>query len=204
MPADIRTASFGQNHRLTVLDRAGAWLSAASIRRCVGSFDGLTVADLGCGYNATFVRSVLPAVARAYLLDVALAPDLKSHAKVTAYEGPLEETAGRLEPSSIDVVMCMSVLEHLWQPRDLLKICHDITRPGGVCLLNVPSWLGKRALETTAFKLGLSTPAEIDDHKTYFDPKDLWPLLVEAGFRPRNIRCYKHKFGLNTFAVCRA
>jgi hypothetical protein len=43
----------------------------------------------------------------------------------------------------------------------------------------------------------------MDDHKNYFDPKDLWPLLVKAGFRPRNIRCFRHKFGLNTFAICR-
>jgi len=44
----------------------------------------------------------------------------------------------------------------------------------------------------------------MNDHKMYFDPRDLWPLLVRAGFSPRNIRCFKHKFGLNTFAVCRA
>jgi hypothetical protein len=51
--------------------------------------------------------------------------------------------------------------------------------------------------------LGLSPAEEMDDHKYYFDPKDLWPLLVRAGFRPRNIRCFRHKFGLNTFALCR-
>ena len=28
-------------------------------------------------------------------------------------------------------------------------------------------------------------------------------MLVRAGFRPREIRCYRHKFGLNTFAACR-
>ncbi len=43
----------------------------------------------------------------------------------------------------------------------------------------------------------------MDDHKMYYDPRDLWPLLVQAGFRPRDIRCFRHKFGLNTFARCR-
>jgi hypothetical protein len=28
--------------------------------------------------------------------------------------------------------------------------------------------------------------------------------LVRAGFRPSHIRVFKHKFRLNTFAVCRA
>jgi hypothetical protein len=43
----------------------------------------------------------------------------------------------------------------------------------------------------------------MDDHKAYYDPRDLWPLLVRAGFRPSDIRCFRHKFGLNTFAECR-
>ncbi|MBV8282212.1 MAG: hypothetical protein JO347_09150, partial [Candidatus Eremiobacteraeota bacterium] len=75
--------------------------------------------------------------------------------------------------------------------------------PQGVCLISVPSWLGKWALETSAFTFGFSTPGEIDDHKMYYDPRDLWPLLVEAGFKPRNIRCHRSKLGLITFAACR-
>ena len=43
----------------------------------------------------------------------------------------------------------------------------------------------------------------MNDHKRYYDPRDLWPMLVEAGFVPSDIRCRRHKFGLNTFAVCR-
>ena len=43
-------------------------------------------------------------------------------------------------------------------------------RRGGVCLVNVPSWRGKRFLEFSAFRLGLSPAEEIDDHKTYYDP----------------------------------
>ena len=70
-------------------------------------------------------------------------------------------------------------------------------------LVNVPTWRGKRALEFAAFRLGVSPADEMNDHKRYYDPKDLWPLLVEAGFRPSDIRCHRHKLGLNTFAVCR-
>jgi hypothetical protein len=29
-------------------------------------------------------------------------------------------------------------------------------------------------------------------------------MIVSAGFRPSHIRCHRHKFGLNTFARCRA
>jgi hypothetical protein len=37
----------------------------------------------------------------------------------------------------------------------------------------------------------------------YYDPKDLWPLLVRSGFPPSHIHCHRHKMGLNTFAECR-
>ena len=43
----------------------------------------------------------------------------------------------------------------------------------------------------------------MNDHKRYYDPRDLWPMLVAAGWRPSEIRIRRHKFGLNTFAVCR-
>jgi hypothetical protein len=75
--------------------------------------------------------------------------------------------------------------------------------PGGTCLLNVPSWRGKFFLEFSAFRLGLSPESEMDDHKMYYDRRDLWPLLVQAGFRPSRLRCFPHKLGLNTFAVCK-
>jgi hypothetical protein len=94
------------------------------------------------------------------------------------------------------------VLEHLWDPDATLKELHRITSPGGYVLVNVPSWRGKWFLEFSAFRLGLSPVDEMQDHKTYFDPKDLWPLLVRSGFRPRSIKCFRHKFGLNTFAIC--
>ena len=95
------------------------------------------------------------------------------------------------------------MLEHVWEPLEVMRELRRALRPGGVCLVNVPSWLGKRALELSAFRLGLSPAAEMNDHKMYYDVRDLWPLLVKAGFRPQDVSCFSHKLGLNTFAACR-
>jgi SAM-dependent methyltransferase len=200
---EARTASFGQSQKLSAVDRFGVWLSKRQIRRTVGDLRGRDVADFGCGYDATTMRRYLGAVRSATLVDLSLAPDLLTAPKVTAIEGELPGALAKLPSASLDVILCMSVIEHLWQPAQTIAEFRRLLRPGGVCAINVPSWLGKRALEYSAFRLGLSPAEEMDDHKTYYDPRDLWPLLVQGGFRPRNITCFKHKFRLNTFAICR-
>lgn len=190
-------------HTPTAVDRFGMWLSARRMHRASGGFDGMHVADVGCGYHASFARSLLPRVRSLVLVDVALAADLKAERRVRAIEGRLPEALRDIPSSSLDVVVCNSVLEHLWAPAETLTELHRITVPDGVLLINVPSWRGKWFLELAAFRLGVSPPDEMNDHKTYYDPRDLWPLLRRAGFRADHIRCFRHKFGLNTFAVCR-
>jgi SAM-dependent methyltransferase len=198
----MRERAYGQDYHPTVVDRFGVWLSARQIRRYTGSLAGKCLGDFGCGYHATFARTVLPQLKRAVLVDSALAVDLKGQANVIAIEGILPDALEPLEPATLDVVVCISVLEHLWDPLPVLQHCRRLVKPGGICLFNVPSWRGKRFLEYSAFRLGLSPKDEMDDHKAYYDVKDFWPLLVRAGFLPSRIRCFSHKFGLNTFAVC--
>jgi SAM-dependent methyltransferase len=201
--AGSRAAAYGQHRAPTPVDRFGVWLSARALQKHVDSFAGKRLGDFGCGYDARFVRSVLDELAAAVLVDVAIAPDLKAHRRVRAIEGTLPEAIEDVEDDSLDVVLCISVLEHLWEPLRMLQELRRVCAPGGVCLVNVPSWRGKWFLEFSAYRLNLSPPEEMDDHKAYYDPRDLWPLLVRAGFVPHEIDCYKHKFGLNTFAVCR-
>ena len=198
-----RERAYGQNRRASVLDRFGVWLSAQQIRRYAGSLHGKSLGDFGCGYHATFVRSVLSELREAVVVDFKLSPELRTLNKVRAIEGILPGILNQIASASLDLVLCISVLEHLWDPVLALQECLRIAKPGGLCLFNVPSWRGKRALEYSTFRLSMGPKDEMDDHKMYYDVKDFWPLLVRAGFRPSNIKCFSHKFGMNTFAVCR-
>jgi SAM-dependent methyltransferase len=198
-----RAAAYGQGRPLTIVDRFGVWLGSRAVRRSA-HFESARFADFGCGFHATFARTQLDVASSAVLVDVALAEDLKQHPKVTAIEGSLPEILPSLEDGALDIVLCVSVLEHLWDPQDALRHFRRVLAPGGAVILNVPSWLGKPFLELSAFRLHLSPAEEMDDHKAYYDPRDLWPMLVRAGFAPSSIRCHRHKFGLNTSAVCRA
>ncbi len=198
-----RHTAYGETGRPSVVDRFGFWLSERRIRALIGDAAGKRIADVGCGHHARMARPFLEACGRMVLVDLTLSPEVKNHPKVTAIEGRLPDALAGLPDASLDVILCNSVLEHLSVPQAALDAFHILLVPGGVLYLNVPNWRGKWFLEFSAYRLGLSPADEIDDHKAYYDPEDLWPMLVAAGFRPGDIRCYRHKFGLNTFAQCR-
>lgn len=198
-----REFAFGHAYTPSWMDRAGIYLSERFVEQHVGAFAGRRLADIGCGHDARLVRRVLPQLRSATLVDVSLADDLKRDARVHALEGRLPEALEGLPAASLDVVLCINVLEHLWEPEAVVAHTARLLAPGGVALFNVPSWSGKLVLETAAFKLGLTVPEEIDDHKAYYDPRELWRLLVRGGYKPSQIRCGRHKFGLNVFGVAR-
>jgi SAM-dependent methyltransferase len=192
--------SYGQ-HGLTVVDRAGVWLSQCAIRRHLPRGNDLEVLELGCGYRAAQLLALEPKLKRGVGVDFQIAPELRTRDKFTFYQGTIQEVMPRLESEAFDVVMLISVLEHLIEPQSALESACRLLRPAGLLLINVPTWLGKRFLELSAFRLGFSPKVEIDDHKMYYGKRDLWPMLVRAGFKPSQIRLRYHKFGLNLFAA---
>src|SRR3954470_8667689 len=108
-----RDAAYGQDRPPTPVDRFGVWLRSVAVRRHA-DFADARFGDFGCGYEACFARTQLPAARSALLVDVALAGDLKHHPKVTAIEGWLPDVLSTVPTEALDVVLCLSVLEHLW------------------------------------------------------------------------------------------
>ena len=160
-------------------------------------------ADVGCGHDARFARELLADAASIILVDINIAPETKRLPNVTALEGYLPTVLDQLESESLDLIYSSNVLEHLRDDAGTVCEFYRALAPGGRCVINVPTWRGKSTLEFVTFRLGLGPPpSEIDDHKRYYDPRDLWPLLVAAGFAPSRIKCRRHKFGMNTIAVC--
>jgi len=91
----------------------------------------MRVVDVGCGYHASVARSLLPEVASIALVDVAISPALCSHPKVRAIEGSLPEALREIPDGSQDLVICNSVLEHLWEPLETLREVWRVLAPGG-------------------------------------------------------------------------
>jgi SAM-dependent methyltransferase len=194
--------SYGQKE-LTVVDRLGVWLSQRAIRRELPRRSDLEVLELGCGFRAAQLLALAPHLKSGAGVDFHISPDLAQLEKFRFYEATIEETLLTLAGQSFDAVLLISVLEHLADPLNVIKGARGLLKTSGVLLINVPTWRGKGFLEFSAFRLGLSPKVEMDDHKMYYDKRDLWPLLVQAGFKPSLIKLRYHKFGLNLFAVAR-
>lgn len=194
--------SYGQRG-LTLVDRLGVWLSQRTIRRYLPMRNDLEVLELGCGYHAAQLIALTPRLKHGIGVDFHIAPELQGLERFTFHEGTIEETLPKLESETVDVVMLISVLEHLSEPHFAIQSAWRLLKPSGLLLVNVPTWFGKRFLEFSAFRLGLSPKVEMDDHKMYYGKRDLWPILIRSGFKPSQVRLRYHKFGLNLFATAR-
>src|SRR5262249_16275956 len=147
--------SYGE-YGLTPVDRFGVWLSQCAIRKHLPSRNNLEVLELGCGYRATQLIALEPKLKRGIGVDFQIAPELQTLEKFTFYRGTIEQTLPTLESETIDVVMLISVLEHLADPQFVIESAWRILRRSGSLLVNVPTWRGKRFLELSAFRLGFS------------------------------------------------
>ena len=198
----VRQSPFG-THRLSMVDRFGTWLSRRAISKQINGRDKLTVLELGCGYSARNLMAIEDRSTKLVGVDFSLSESIKTNSKFLPMECEAEEAIMRLNGQQFDLIMLISVLEHMNNPIDILQSCRLLLKPNGILLINVPTCFGKKYLEYTAFRLGLSPKEEMDDHKMYYDKRDLWPILIKCGFLPSNIKMHYHKFRINLFASIR-
>lgn len=200
----MRETSFGENSPLSCADKIGIGLSNRKVINIIHKMPKKpTVLDIGCGYNAYLLKTLSPDIAQGYGMDISTNGAAKSFENLKFINGPIEQTISNFEPSTVDVILMISVIEHLADPMPILKRCNAILNKGGLFIANVPTWRGKTVLELLAFSWHYSPAEEMNDHKMYYDLRDLWPLLVKAGFKPSDISLKYHKCGLNLFCVCR-
>lgn len=195
----MRVGSFGEKTKLTIVDKLGVYLSSKNIISIVRKNKPQRIIDIGCGYSAAVLQKLRPYSSELTGVDIKVNQEIKGIKKI---ETKIGDNLSFLDNSSADLVILNSVLEHLSEPEKIIREIYRIMDANAILILNVPNWLGKYFLEFSAFKLGLSPTEEMNDHKMYYDKKDIWPLLIKAGFRPENIKIKYHKFFLNT--ICYA
>ena len=195
----MREKSFGDNHKLTSVDKLGVFLSNKKIIDFARKNRPKRIVDIGCGYNALALQSLKRFTDNLIGIDVSVNEKIKD---IKLINQPISDNLSFLESDSVDLAIMNSVLEHLEHPEKIVREIYRVLNTNGTAIINVPNWMGKYFLEFSAFRLGFSPKEEMNDHKMYYSKKDLWPILVKSGFKPENIKLKYHKLFLNT--ICYA
>lgn len=189
----MRKKSWGE-HKKSWLDKLIERVRFSLITKEVS---GNIVLDLGCGYNASFLRSIIDKGNKFVGIDLRVNKSLNS--KYISLINTRVDQKIPLKSNSFDTVTSMAVIEHVEFPTVMLREIHRLLKLNGVLLLTTPSSYSKPILELLAFKLKLISSEEISDHKRYYNTKSLRNELIRAGFKPVKIRI-KTFLGMNIFA----
>jgi 2-polyprenyl-3-methyl-5-hydroxy-6-metoxy-1,4-benzoquinol methylase len=173
-----REQSFGMQ-KLSRLDTLIYNLRVAAIKKYCACH-GQSVLDVGCGYNATFLRYIQqhynPRQCSAF--DLVLNKESLQQANIICREGDLNNPFPQTE--KYDLIFATAILEHLEQPISFLQECFATLAPGGRLLLTTPSIYSQPVLEFLAYKLHIISEEEIRDHKEYYDKKKLLAYFTQA------------------------
>jgi SAM-dependent methyltransferase len=160
------------------------WIAATCADRLV---DAVVVeAGSGEGYGAALLRDAGARVVVALEYDEAAVRHARSaYDRVATTRANL--AAMPVAAGSVDVLVCLQVVEHLWDLRGFLRDCVTVLRPGGLAVVSTPNrpvfspGLGRGDKPTNPFHV-----AELDDEQ-------LHDLLVGAGFVDVAVRGLHHR-----------
>ncbi len=102
----------------------------------------------------------------------------------TVYDTPLDETP--LEPSSFDVITLFGVMEHLHDPRGVLKHVHHLLKPGGTLAIYVPNFHYLRLKDTGLVSwvcTGRWSNLHPQEHLFQYTPRSVRQMLENTGFQ---------------------
>jgi len=198
----LKRNSFGTK-KLSFIDLFGVWLSKRALSKQLKGMSGINTLELGCGYAAKNLIAIEDKCKKITGIDFNISAEIKKNPKFIGLECSVDDGLKILNKDKFDLIMIISVLEHLTNPEETLIKCRNLLNENGMLLINVPTWTGKSFLEFSAFRLGLSPKEEMEDHKMYYNKRDLWPLLIRSGFLPSKIKMHYHKFHLNLFSIAK-
>jgi len=136
-----------------------------------------SVLDIGCNLGLNLKALGPDWTKYGVELSKPLANIASDFAPATIYDLPVEYL--EIPDESFDLITAYAVIEHVYDPVDLVRRVYELLKPGGLAIImtgDVESTLAK--------KMGRRWPLYISpDHISFFSARSLRKLLEEFGFR---------------------
>lgn len=199
---NVRKNSLGES-KLDLTYYPAEYLSKRKFKNLLKkNFKPNTLIDLGCGYNFLLTQKFINEFEKIYLLDVSInQSEANKFNNVNVLLGDINNTILSIEENAIGLVYANNIIEHLDDPIKILKAIKRLASKDSLIYISVPSWIGKVVLEFFSFVLKIAPIEEMQDHKAYYNKKELWMLLVKSGYEPGSIKIKRDKFGMTTTAT---
>ncbi len=165
----------------TAPERREVWKSIlAEVQKRSPIRPGERILDIGCGLDTAldFVEEPVLGFTVDTLAVELSGLGLSPHARHTA--GALEDLPYR--DASLDRVMLMNVLDHVRDARSGLEETARVLRPGGVLVLSLDTYAGRRYHSKRLHKWWARTRAATTKHPLIFSTPSAGRLLRESGF----------------------
>lgn len=142
------------------------------------------IVDAGCGYGHLLRKLRERGYERSLGIEaIGAAVNELAAEGLPAWHRDLEQGVGDIDDSSVDVAVCLEVLEHLYDPAGALREIRRWLRPGGLLVASVPN----EYRLTQRWKMLRGEPiadvSMVGGHIKFFD-WDAFPEMIEStGFR---------------------
>lgn len=158
---------------------------------------GGILVDIGCGNSSLILNKLCHYMDFCIGVDEDVDPTVTGNIQLVQHEIKKKIP---IESELAHVVTLLASLEHMKYPQAITQEVFRILKPGGVCLLTVPSPIAKPFLNLFSW-LRLVDPHMIEQHQTYFSKKELRDLFSRAGFRQISVNYSFFSFHLRLRAT---
>lgn len=153
------------------------------------------VLEIGCGAGNTLAYLKANGYCN-WVCGVDLFPDAAAEAATKldqVYQGNIEQMELPIEPGSIDMILCLDVLEHLVSPHNVIEYLHTLLVPGGIIIASIPNIgyfsFGLRLLLQDRWEYE-ETGILDKTHLRFFVKKTAIELMKSSGLSLLDIRSY--------------
>lgn len=144
--------------------------------------------EIGCGYGDTLCYLKKKGYVD-WVAGIELNPEAAKNSSERLdffLEGDVQSIPLPFEDNSIDLILCLDVLEHLVDPWSVLRKLHNLLKPGGVIICSIPNVRNFRVLLPLVImgnwkyqKYGILDKT----HLRFFTKKSSIQLIKHAGFK---------------------